>query len=167
MGAKKKNRGAPAPGQDGYSFARNRRALHEYHVLERFEAGLSLFGSEVKSIRAGRTSLVEAYCQFVRDELYLMNAHIAEYTQAHSRNHVPLRQRKLLLHRRELERLQEAVGPGGLTIIPLSLYAKGGKIKLEIGLCRGKKLHDKRATIKEREQKREMQRAVREQRDDG
>ncbi len=143
-------------------FARNRRALHEYHVLDRYEAGVSLFGSEVKSIRAGKTSLVEAYCQFIGDELYLVNAHIAEYTQAHSRNHLPLRQRKLLLRRRELDRLRDAVSAGGLTMIPLSLYAKSSRIKLELGLCRGKKQHDKRAAIKEREQKREVQRVMRE-----
>jgi SsrA-binding protein len=161
----KKNQRGPSPGEDGYSFARNRRALHEYAVLERFEAGLSLHGSEVKSIREGRASLAEAFCQFHRGELFLAQAHIAEFTQAHARNHEPVRQRKLLMHRRELDRLDEAVHKRGLTLIPLSLFAQHGRIKLELGLCRGKKLHDKRAALKEREQTREMQRALRDSRD--
>lgn len=151
------------PGRkDGYVFVQNRRATFEYEVLERHEAGLALMGSEVKSIRDGRCSLGEAYCQFQGDELYLYQAHIGEYTQAHERNHLPLRARKLLLHRRELDHLAEAVGQSGLTLIPLALVARSGRIKLELALCRGKKTFDKRATIKEREQKREIDRAIRE-----
>lgn len=140
----------------------NRRALHEYEVIERYEAGISLLGSEVKSIRDGRCSLGEAYCQFQGDELFLYQAHVGEYTQAHDRNHVPLRPRKLLLHRRELDHLAEAVDQAGLTLIPLALVARDGRIKLDLALCRGKKTYDKRASIKEREQKREMERALRE-----
>ncbi|MCA9637646.1 MAG: SsrA-binding protein SmpB [Myxococcales bacterium] len=150
--------------RDGQVFAANRRALHEYQVIERIEAGIELYGSEVKSIRDSKMSLTEAYCQFRGDELFLYQAHVAEYVLAHARNHVTIRPRKLLLHRRELDRLSEAVRMEGLTIIPLKVYAKGGLIKVEIALCRGKKVHDKRASIKERDQKREIDRAIREHR---
>lgn len=141
----------------------NRRARHEYEILEELEAGIMLQGSEVKSVRDGRVSLKEAFCQFRGRELFLLQAHIAEFTQAHSRNHPPLRPRKLLLHRKQLDHLAEAVQQQGLTIVPLAMYVKGRKIKLQIGLARGKKLHDKRASIKEREETREMARAIREQ----
>lgn len=147
--------------KDGHVFAQNRRATFEYEVLERLEAGIQLFGSEVKSVRDGKCSLTEAYCQFMGDELFLLQAHIAEYTLAHARNHPAIRARKLLLKRSELDRLHEAVQQQGLTLIPLALYAKTGLIKVELALCRGKKLHDKRASIKEREEKREMARAIR------
>lgn len=148
--------------KDGQVFVQNRRATFEYEILERLEAGLALTGSEVKSIRDGRCSLGEAYCQFKGDELFLYQAHVGEYTQAHDRNHLPLRARKLLLHRRELDHLTEAVGQAGLTLIPLALIGRSGRIKLEMALCRGKKTYDKRSTIKEREQKREIDRAIRE-----
>lgn len=141
----------------------NRKARFEFEILEEFEAGLMLHGSEVKSIRDHRVSLKEAFCQFRGDELFLLQAHIAEFAQAHARNHLPLRPRKLLLHRKELDHLFIAVQQQGLTIIPLTMYIKDRRIKLLIGLARGKKVHDKRAVIKEREQQREMQRAVREQ----
>ena len=148
--------------KDGHVFVQNRRATFEYEVLERYEAGIALMGSEVKSIRDGRVSLGEAYCQFQGPELFLYQAHVGEYTQAHDRNHLPLRPRKLLMHRRELDHLVEAVQQAGLTLIPLALIARSGRIKLEMALCRGKKTFDKRATIKEREQKREIDRAIRE-----
>lgn len=141
----------------------NRKARFDFEILEELEAGIMLHGSEVKSIRDRRVSLKEAYCQFRENELYLLQAHIAEFTQAHARNHPPLRARKLLLHRRELDRLHDAIKQQGLTIIPLAMYLKDRNIKLLIGLARGKKVHDKRASIKEREQQREMQRAIREQ----
>jgi SsrA-binding protein len=141
----------------------NRKARFEFEILEEFEAGIMLHGSEVKSIRDHKVSLKEAFCQFREDELYLLQAHIAEFTQAHARNHPPLRARKLLLHRKELDHLADAVAQQGLTIIPLAMYLKDRRVKLLIGLARGKKIHDKRAVIKEREQQREMQRAVREQ----
>ena len=140
----------------------NRKARHDYEVLEELEAGIMLVGSEVKSIRDRRVSLKEAYCQFRGDELFMLQAHVAEFTQAHARNHPPLRPRKLLLHRRELDHLHDAVKQQGLTIIPLAMYLKERRIKVLIGLCRGKKVHDKRASIKDREQKLEMQRAKRE-----
>ena len=142
----------------------NRRATFDYHVLERVEAGIVLTGSEVKSIRDGRISLTEAYAQFERGELYLIGAHISEYVLAHRRNHEPMRRRKLLLHRRELDRLAEAVKLQGLTIIPLRVYLKDRRIKVEIGLCKGKQVHDKRAAERDREHKREMDRALRERR---
>lgn len=140
----------------------NRKARFDFEILEELEAGIMLQGSEVKSIRDRRVSLKEAFCQFRGDELFLQQAHVAEFVQAHARNHPPLRIRKLLLHRRELDHLREAVKQQGLTIVPLAMYLKNRKIKLLIGLARGKKVHDKRASIKEREQKLEMQRAVRE-----
>ncbi len=142
--------------------AENRRARFEYHILEEFEAGIALLGSEVKSIRDGQVSLTEAFCQFKGDELYLMQAHVAEYTLAHGRNHEPLRPRKLLLHRRELDQLHASTKMDGMTIVPLVLYLKDRRIKLQVGLAKGKKLHDKRASMKERDQKREMARALRE-----
>jgi SsrA-binding protein len=140
--------------------SQNRKALFDYHVLERLEAGVSLLGSEVKAIRAGKISLAESYAAFSGGELFLLGAHIAEYEQAHQRNHDPLRKRKLLLHRRELARLGDAVGKEGLTLVPLSVYLKDGRIKVELGLCKGKQAHDKRHSIKERDQKREMRRAL-------
>jgi len=142
----------------------NRKALHDYFVEERHEAGIVLTGSEVKSVRDGRISLTEAYAAFERGELYLIGAHVAEYVLAHRRNHEPMRRRKLLMHRKELEKLTAAVSREGLTLIPLKVYTKGARIKVEVGLCRGKQVHDKRASIKEREHKREMDRAMRERR---
>jgi SsrA-binding protein len=142
----------------------NRRATHEYHVLERHEAGIAFTGSEVKSVREGRISLAEAYAQFDRNELWLLGAHISEYVLAHRRNHEPMRKRKLLMKRRELDKLAAAASKDGLTLIPLRVYTRGRRIKVEIGLCKGKQLHDKRASIKEREHKREMDRALRERR---
>jgi SsrA-binding protein len=139
----------------------NRKARFDYEILEELEAGIVLHGSEVKSIRDRHVSLKEAYCQFRGNELFLMQAHVAEFTQAHARNHAPLRIRKLLLHRVQLDKLRESVQIQGLTIIPLALYLKDRHIKLQIGLARGKKVHDKRASIKEREQKREIDRAIR------
>ncbi len=149
--------------QDGHAFVQHRKALFEYEVLERHEAGIALMGSEVKSIRDGRCSLAEAYCQFNGSgELFLIQAHIHEYPMAHSRNHLPLRQRKLLMHRKELDHLADLVSKSGLTLIPLDMHARAGKIKVAMALCRGKKTYDKRAAIKEREQKREISRAIRE-----
>ena len=154
-----KTKGTAPPGS---SLAQNRRATFEFEILERLEAGLVLKGSEVKSMRDGKLSLAESYAQFERDELFLLGAHVAEFPQAHRRNHEPLRPRKLLLHRRQLDRLHEAVQQAGMTIVVLQIYLKDGRIKAELGLARGKKVHDKRASIKSREQQREVQRAMRE-----
>jgi SsrA-binding protein len=142
----------------------NRRATHDYHVLERHEAGVAFTGSEVKSIRDGKITLSEAYAQFEKNELWLIGAHISEYVLAHRRNHEPMRKRKLLMKRRELDKLADSVNKDGLTLIPLKVYTRGRNIKVEIGLCKGKQVHDKRASIKEREHKREMDRAMRERR---
>lgn len=157
--AKKKQKGLAPPGS---ILAQNRKATFNYEVLERFEAGVALLGSEVKSIRDGKISLAEAYAAFHQHELWLMNAHVSEYSMAHARNHEPMRRRKLLLHRRELDKLEQAVQREGLTLIPLAVYLKEGRVKVELGLCRGKQVHDKRASLKAREQKREVDRALRE-----
>lgn len=141
-------------------FELNKKARHDYEIQEEFEAGIVLAGSEVKSIRDGRVSLKEAFCQFKRGELYLHQAHIAEYVQAHARNHITTRARKLMLHRKELDKLEQAVQQAGMTIVPLSVYLKERYIKVLIGLAKGMKQHDKRHAIKEREQKREMDRAI-------
>ncbi len=146
----------------GATLTDNRRAAFNYEILERIEAGIVLTGSEVKSIRDSKISLAESYASFKKGELFLEGAHIAEYVQAHARNHEAIRPRKLLLHRKELDKLEAAVAQDGLTIVPLAIYLKDGRIKVELGLARGKKVHDKRATIKEREQTREMARAMRE-----
>lgn len=131
--------------------AKNRKAHFDYFIEDRYEAGVSLLGSEVKSIRAGHISLGESYAKFSandRPELFLLNCHVAEYAWANRNNHDPLRPRKLLLHKRELARLSEAVVREGRTIIPLAVYLKDGKIKIELGLGKGKKLYDKRDTLK-------------------
>jgi len=146
------------------TLALNRRASFDYEILERFEAGMMLTGSEVKSGREGRISLTEAFAQVERGEAWLVGAHIAEYLLAHRRNHEPMRRRKLLLHRREIDKLAQAVSRGGLTLIPLRVYLKGRHMKVELGLCRGKQTHDKREREREREHKRDVERALRERR---
>ena len=141
--------------------AKNKKAWFNYSVEEKFEAGISLLGSEVKSIRAGHISLGESYAKFSEMgplELFLLNAHIAEYAWANRNNHDPLRARKLLLHERELVRLSQVIVRQGLTLIPLSVYFKSGRIKVELGLCRGKKNYDKRETLKARTSQREVER---------
>ncbi len=153
------------PARGDKTLAVNRKARHDYLIEEEIEAGMMLVGSEVKSIRDGKASLAEAFCAYKGDELFLLQSHIAEYTQAHARNHLPVRPRKLLLHRRELDRLRQAVQREGMTLVPLEIYVKGRVLKLLIGLARGKKVHDKRHAIKERDEKREMQRALRKARD--
>lgn len=139
----------------------NRQAYHDYFVERTIEAGISLVGTEIKSIRDGKVNLRGSYAIARNGELWLENAHIAVYDHGNRYNHEPLRNRKLLLHRREIEQLQEKVATKGLTLIPLKLYLKGGKAKIELGLCRGKKLYDKREAIAERDVKREMERVVR------
>jgi len=139
----------------------NRRAFHDYHIDERFEAGLVLAGSEVKSLRAGRANLKDGYARFIRDELFLVGTHISPYDPASQFGHDPTRDRKLLLSRRELDRLASKVNERGLTIVPLRLYWKHGRAKAELGLGRGKRMYDKRASIRDRDEKREMDRAIR------
>ncbi len=142
--------------------AKNRRTRHEYHILETFEAGLALKGTEIKSIRAHRVSLKRGYVQPRGDELWLVDVHIAEYEQGNRENHDPVRPRKLLLHRREIDKIIEALNQKGLTCIPTMMYLKNGRAKVEIALARGKKLHDKRQDLARRDSQRQMERALRE-----
>lgn len=134
----------------------NRKARFDFQIIETFEAGLSLLGSEVKSIRNKQVQLKDSYISFVGDEAFLQNAHISEYKASSYNNHAPERLRKLLLHRRELEKIYGALREKGLSCIPLKIYFKEGRIKLEIALAKGKKQHDKRESIKGREATREL-----------
>ncbi len=138
--------------------ATNRKASHEYFLLERYEAGLVLQGSEIKSIRAGQISLAEAYVRIDGQEAWLMEAHVAPYEQASRFNHEPRRPRKLLLHRSEIRKLWDVVRQKGVTIVPLRVYLKNGRAKLEIAVAKGKKLYDKRETIARRDAQREIER---------
>jgi SsrA-binding protein len=139
----------------------NRKAGHDYHILRTLEAGLSLVGTEIKSVRSGHVSIREAYVRPGDGEMWLVGAHIAQYPPAGRANHDPTRSRRLLLHRREIGELQREVQSAGVTLVPLRLYLKDGKAKLEIALARGKKNYDKREAIAKREIERQMQRAVR------
>ena len=142
--------------------ATNRKARHQYHFHDTYEAGLVLMGSEIKSIRAGRVSLQQGFVLFEDGEAWLVNVHIAQYDPASKQNHDPKRRRKLLLHRREIDRLQSRVQEKGYTVVPVRLYLKDGRAKVEIALARGKKLYDKRRTIAERDSKRQVERALKE-----
>jgi SsrA-binding protein len=138
--------------------ARNRRARHEYFILETYEAGIALKGSEIKSVRAGQISLAEAFIRIDGSEAWLEGAHIAPYEQASINNHEPLRPRKLLLHSAEIRKLWNTVRQKGVTIIPLSVYLKDGRAKVEIAIAKGKKLYDKRAEMAKRDSQREIER---------
>ena len=138
--------------------ATNRKAHFEYFLLDRFEAGISLQGSEIKSIRAGQVSLSEAYVEVTEHDAWLINAHIAPYDPASRMNHDPKRRRRLLLHAREIRELWDVVRQKGVTIVPVQLYLKEGRAKLEIAVARGKKLYDKRQDIAKRDQERELER---------
>jgi len=139
----------------------NRQAYHDYFVERTVEAGISLVGTEIKSIREGKVNLRGAYAIVRNGEIWLENAHIAVYEHGNRYNHDPMRSRKLLLHRREIQQLEARVATKGLTLIPLKLYLKRGRAKIELGLCRGKKLYDKREAIAEQEVKREIERVIR------
>ncbi|HEX5044969.1 MAG TPA: SsrA-binding protein SmpB [Candidatus Polarisedimenticolaceae bacterium] len=147
-----------APGGDAL-LASNRAASHEFHLLDRFEAGLVLTGAEVKSCRAGKVNLKEAYAKVKDGEVFLHGAHLSPYLQAGRDAPDPVRVRKLLLHAREIRRLARETEQGGMTLVPLKLYLKDGRIKLEIALGKGKKAGDKREALKEKESAREMARA--------
>jgi len=136
--------------------ATNRKAGFEYFLLDRFEAGLSLQGSEIKSIRAGQVSLAEAYVRVDGREAWLVDAHVAPYEQANRYNHDPKRPRRLLLHQKEIRELWDAVRQKGMTIVPTRIYLKEGRAKLEIAIAKGKKLHDKRQAIAQRDMEREL-----------
>ena len=140
----------------------NRQARHEYSIVETFEAGLALTGTEIKSIRAGRLNLRDAYARIENGEAWLIGMHVSPYEQAGSHfQHDPLRPRKLLLHRRQIDYLRGQLGQKGLTLVPLRLYLKRGKAKLELGLAKGKKLYDKRDALAERDARRDIDRALR------
>ena len=142
--------------------AENRRARHDYEILEKLEAGLELRGSEVKSLRGGSGNIREAYAQVIEGEAWILNMHIPEYPQAGPhQNHEPRRRRKLLLKGREIDRMRKKVAEKGLTLVPLKLYFSGAWVKLELGIARGRKRHDKRQALKEREDRRDVQRALR------
>jgi len=144
--------------------ARNKRALRDYHILDRYEAGLVLTGPEVKSLRTGKASIAEAFARVERDEVWLHGAHVTTYDPAGPWNHDPTRPRKLLLHRREIRRLIGATQEKGLTLVPLELYFRRGIAKLTLALARGKKLHDRREDLKRKAADREMERAIRRER---
>jgi SsrA-binding protein len=140
--------------------AQNKKGRHDYFIDEVFEAGLVLIGTEVKSLRAGRATLADGYASVEDGELWLSGVHIPEYNEGSWTNHEPRRKRKLLLHKREVSRLIGTLKEGGLTLIPLSLYFKDGKAKVEMGLARGKKAHDKRASLMEKQANREVDREL-------
>jgi SsrA-binding protein len=150
--------------QDRKVIARNRRARHDYHIDEVVEAGLVLTGTEVKSLRAGRASLTDGFGQVTDGEAWLHGVHIPEYALGTWTNHEPRRTRKLLLHRKEIERLAVSTRERGLTLIPLSLYFKDGRAKVELALARGKRTYDKRHDLAERDAAREVDRALRRRR---
>ena len=140
----------------------NRKARHDYFVLETYEAGIELLGTEVKSLRAGSVNLKDSWCSIKDGELFLMGAHISPYEKGNIFNRDPLRVRRLLMHKREIMKLFGTVKQDGCSLIPLSLYFKGSKVKVEVGLCKGKKLYDKRADMAKRDANREMDRALKE-----
>jgi SsrA-binding protein len=140
--------------------AENRKARYEFEILEELECGIVLTGTEVKALRAGEASIGDAFAMVRRGELFLVNAHIPEYARGNVHNHEPRRERKLLVHKKELAELHAKAREKGITIVPLQLYFSGARVKLTLGLARGKKLYDKRAATRDREDKREMARAV-------
>lgn len=142
------------------NLASNRKAFHEYHVHDRFEAGLALTGTEVKAARSGKVQLKEGFVEFKGDQAFLVGVHISPYSHGNRENHLPDRPRKLLLHRRELNKLLGKSQAKGHTIVPLSMYLKGNRIKVEIALVQGKKLYDKRQAAKERELNKEAREAM-------
>ena len=140
--------------------AANRKAFHEYFVLERYEAGIELAGTEVKSLRAGTVNMKDSYCTVKNGELFIRSLHISPYEKGNIFNKDPVRPRRLLMHKREIAKLNAAVMQDGVAIIPLSLYFKDSRVKVEIGLCKGKKLYDKRHSAAERDAKRQIDRAM-------
>lgn len=144
------------------TIALNRRARHDYAIEDTLEAGLVLTGTEIKSIRARKVNIAEAYARVDKGEMWLIGAHIAEYAQGNRANHAPTRTRKLLLHRDQIAELTGLQAAKGLTIVPLRLYLRNGRAKLELGIARGKKTHDKRRTIAERDMRRQLERDIKE-----
>ena len=140
--------------------ATNRKAWHEYHILEKYEGGMVLYGSEVKAIREGKANIKEAYVRFIDNELFTIGMHIGKYSNEGYSTHSPVRDRKLLLHKRELSKIRKLVEEKGKTLIPLSLYLKHGRVKMEFGLAQGKKMWDKRKSKIEKDVKRQVDRAM-------
>ena len=140
--------------------ANNRRARHDYLILDELECGIVLAGTEVKTLRSGKCSIAEAHARVIDDELFLIGMHIPEYEAGNVHNHVPVHDRKLLCHRRELERWHKRVREKGVTMVPLAVYFKGSRVKVLLGLARGKRLYDKRETQRSKDDKREMDRAL-------
>ncbi|MFH1700660.1 MAG: SsrA-binding protein SmpB [Candidatus Zixiibacteriota bacterium] len=140
----------------------NRKAFHEFEIMERIEAGISLVGSEVKSIRIGKIQMADAYATIIEGEVILINLHISQYKMATVENHDPIRKRRLLLNKREIKKLWKAINEKGYTIVPLKIYFKGPYAKVELGIARGKKKYDKRQAIAKREADRDMARKIRE-----
>ena len=157
MAAKKQQPRDPNSG----NIVQNRRARHDYDILQRYEAGIALTGSEIKSVREHRVQLQGSYARVRDDGAWLVDAHIAPYANAGYAGHNPTRERRLLLHKKEIDRIREQVGAQGLTLIPLSMYFKRGRAKVELGVARGLKRYDKRERIAERETTRQLERAVR------
>lgn len=141
--------------------AQNKKAYHEYFILEKYEAGIELFGTEVKSIRQGKVNLKDSWCSIIDGEIFANGMHISPYEQGNIFNRDPLRVKRLLMHKKEIRQLYSKVKQEGLTIIPLSLYFSKGRAKLEIGLCKGKKLYDKREAAAQKEAQRKIERSVR------
>ncbi len=144
--------------------AENRRARHDYHLLEKFEAGIALTGTEIKSLRDGQVTLQRAFAELREGEAYLVGAHISEYAQGNLQNHDPDRDRKLLLHRREIDSLLGKTRERGLTLVPTRMYFKDGRVKVEIALARGKEARDKRRDLVERDAQRQIERALKDRR---
>ena len=142
--------------------SQNKKAYHDYFVDEKYEAGIELFGTEVKSIRAGNVNLRDAYCDIKNGELFVVGMHVSPYEHGNIFNREPLRNRKLLMHKREIMKLHGLVSQKGLTLIPLSLYFSGSRVKVEVGLCRGKKMYDKRDSIAKHDADREIERKMKE-----
>ena len=149
--------------ENSRTVAQNKKAYHDYFVLEEYEAGIELFGTEVKSIRQGRVNLKDAWCSIDNGEIFVNGMHISPYEHGIIFNKDPSRNRRLLLHKREIMRLLGAVKQEGLALVPLSLYFKGSLVKVQLGLCKGKKLHDKRETAAKRDAARAIDRALKEQ----
>ena len=140
--------------------ADNRKARHDFHIHETYEAGIALTGTEIKSIRQGKLNLKDSFCRIDKGEILLYGVHISPYEQGNRFNHEPLRQRKLLLHKKEIKKLQKELKENGLTIVPTKLYFNTSKLKVEIALARGKKLYDKRQDLKEKDSKRDIEKAL-------
>ena len=149
------------------TISQNRKAFHDYFIDESFEAGIELFGTEVKSIRAGGVNLKDSYCEIEKGELFVHGMHISPYEKGNIFNREPLRVKRLLMHKREINRLFGLIKRDGYTLIPLSLYFKGSRVKMQLGLCRGKKLYDKRSDAAKRDAKREIERTLKDRQREG